>query len=122
AWFEPDEARQRVKASQIPLIDRLEAVLAGNDAEGYGPAAATIVTRTSVGFAPDATSEPPSGVTTSRSRRYEPGAVGAVTASSASNDLPGASPIGMSVLTAWAAGSVGRTAPSASGIQGTVRL
>jgi predicted NUDIX family NTP pyrophosphohydrolase len=27
AWFEPDEARQRVKASQIPLIDRLEAAL-----------------------------------------------------------------------------------------------
>ena len=27
-WFAPDEARQRVKASQIPLIDRLEAALA----------------------------------------------------------------------------------------------
>jgi predicted NUDIX family NTP pyrophosphohydrolase len=33
AWFEPDEARQRVKVSQIPLIDRLEAALAGDDAE-----------------------------------------------------------------------------------------
>ncbi len=28
AWFDPDEARRRVKASQIPLIDRLEAALA----------------------------------------------------------------------------------------------
>ena len=26
-WFDPDEARRRVKASQIPLIDRLEAAL-----------------------------------------------------------------------------------------------
>jgi predicted NUDIX family NTP pyrophosphohydrolase len=34
AWFEPDEARQRVKASQIPLIDRLEAALAERGAEG----------------------------------------------------------------------------------------
>lgn len=28
AWFDPDEARRRVKAAQIPLLDRLEAVLA----------------------------------------------------------------------------------------------
>ena len=27
-WFVPDEARRRIKASQIPLIDRLEAALA----------------------------------------------------------------------------------------------
>jgi predicted NUDIX family NTP pyrophosphohydrolase len=27
AWFAPDEARRRVKATQIPLIDRLEAAL-----------------------------------------------------------------------------------------------
>ena len=33
-WFEPDEARQRIKASQIPLIDRLEAALAGNAPDG----------------------------------------------------------------------------------------
>ena len=35
-WFEPDEARQRVKASQIPFIDRLEAALAGNAARRLG--------------------------------------------------------------------------------------
>jgi predicted NUDIX family NTP pyrophosphohydrolase len=29
AWFEPAEARRRVKATQIPFIDRLEAALAG---------------------------------------------------------------------------------------------
>lgn len=29
AWFELPEARLRVKAAQIPLIDRLETVLAG---------------------------------------------------------------------------------------------
>jgi len=28
AWFEPDEARRRIKATQIPFIDRLEAGLA----------------------------------------------------------------------------------------------
>jgi predicted NUDIX family NTP pyrophosphohydrolase len=28
AWFEPDEARRRIKDTQIPLIDRLEAALA----------------------------------------------------------------------------------------------
>jgi predicted NUDIX family NTP pyrophosphohydrolase len=27
AWFEPDEARRRIKATQIPFIDRLEASL-----------------------------------------------------------------------------------------------
>jgi predicted NUDIX family NTP pyrophosphohydrolase len=27
AWFEPAEARRRIKATQIPLIDRLEAAL-----------------------------------------------------------------------------------------------
>jgi predicted NUDIX family NTP pyrophosphohydrolase len=27
AWFEPDEARRRIKATQIPFIDRLEAGL-----------------------------------------------------------------------------------------------
>jgi predicted NUDIX family NTP pyrophosphohydrolase len=30
AWFEPTEARRRVKATQIPLIDRLEEALAGD--------------------------------------------------------------------------------------------
>jgi predicted NUDIX family NTP pyrophosphohydrolase len=29
AWFEPDEARRRIKATQIPLLERLEAALAG---------------------------------------------------------------------------------------------
>jgi len=28
-WFEPDEARRRLKASQVPFIDRLEAALEG---------------------------------------------------------------------------------------------
>lgn len=28
-WFEPDEARRRIKPTQAPLIDRLEAALAG---------------------------------------------------------------------------------------------
>jgi predicted NUDIX family NTP pyrophosphohydrolase len=28
AWFAPDEARRRIKETQIPLIDRLEAALA----------------------------------------------------------------------------------------------
>jgi predicted NUDIX family NTP pyrophosphohydrolase len=28
AWFDPTEARRRVKAAQIPLLDRLEAALA----------------------------------------------------------------------------------------------
>jgi predicted NUDIX family NTP pyrophosphohydrolase len=28
-WFEPDEARRRIKATQAPLIDRLEAALRG---------------------------------------------------------------------------------------------
>ena len=30
-WFAPAEARRRIKASQIPLIDRLEAALGGSD-------------------------------------------------------------------------------------------
>ena len=29
AWFEPDEARRRIKPTQVPLIDRLEAALDG---------------------------------------------------------------------------------------------
>jgi predicted NUDIX family NTP pyrophosphohydrolase len=33
AWFTPAEARRRVKAAQIPFIDRLIAVLAGQSAE-----------------------------------------------------------------------------------------
>ncbi len=31
AWFDPSEARTRIKASQIPLLERLEAVLAVAD-------------------------------------------------------------------------------------------
>jgi len=31
-WFAPDEARRRLKPTQIPFIDRLEAILAGHDA------------------------------------------------------------------------------------------
>lgn len=31
AWFDPNEARTRIKASQIPLLERLEAVLAVPD-------------------------------------------------------------------------------------------
>ncbi len=35
AWFEPAEARERVKETQIPFIDRLEALLApGTDERG----------------------------------------------------------------------------------------
>lgn len=30
AWFAPDEARRRIKDTQIPLIDRLEAALASS--------------------------------------------------------------------------------------------
>jgi predicted NUDIX family NTP pyrophosphohydrolase len=30
AWFGPDDARRRIKASQIPLIDRLLANLQGD--------------------------------------------------------------------------------------------
>lgn len=29
AWFDPDEARRRIKPTQIPFIDRLEAALGG---------------------------------------------------------------------------------------------
>ena len=39
-WFDPDEARRRIKASQIPLIDRLEAALAGSDRRSLGSSAA----------------------------------------------------------------------------------
>ena len=28
AWFDPTEARRRIKPTQIPLLDRLEAALA----------------------------------------------------------------------------------------------
>jgi predicted NUDIX family NTP pyrophosphohydrolase len=31
AWFGPDDARVRVKATQIPLLERLEAALGGRD-------------------------------------------------------------------------------------------
>jgi len=31
AWFDPQEARRRVKAAQIPLLERLEATLANLD-------------------------------------------------------------------------------------------
>jgi predicted NUDIX family NTP pyrophosphohydrolase len=31
AWFDPDEARARIKATQIPLLERLEAALAAGD-------------------------------------------------------------------------------------------
>ena len=31
-WFEPAEARRRVKAAQVPLLDRLDAVLPGREA------------------------------------------------------------------------------------------
>ena len=37
AWFEPAEARRRIKESQVPLIDRLEEALAGPTAPGPGP-------------------------------------------------------------------------------------
>jgi predicted NUDIX family NTP pyrophosphohydrolase len=36
AWFEPTEARRRIKESQVPLIDRLEEALAGPAAPGPG--------------------------------------------------------------------------------------
>ena len=29
AWFDPDEARRRLKATQVPLVDRLEEALRG---------------------------------------------------------------------------------------------
>jgi predicted NUDIX family NTP pyrophosphohydrolase len=32
AWFGPDEARRRLKPTQIPFVDRLEAQLAGGEA------------------------------------------------------------------------------------------
>jgi predicted NUDIX family NTP pyrophosphohydrolase len=33
AWFAPDEARRRLKPTQIPFVDRLAAILAGDDPE-----------------------------------------------------------------------------------------
>jgi len=39
AWFEPDEARRRLKATQVPFVDRLVAALAttaGQSAVDYG--------------------------------------------------------------------------------------
>jgi predicted NUDIX family NTP pyrophosphohydrolase len=33
AWFGPDEARRRLKPTQIPFVDRLAAILAGDDPE-----------------------------------------------------------------------------------------
>jgi len=33
AWFGPDEARRRLKPTQVPFIDRLAAILAGGPAE-----------------------------------------------------------------------------------------
>ena len=65
------------------------------------------MTRIIVGSAPAATSEPRSGVTMSSRSRYWPGAVGATRSSTVSTLTPGWSPIGSSVLTLWAAGSVG---------------
>ncbi len=41
AWFAPDEARRRIKASQVPFIDRLEGVLARPTAGGTVPVNAT---------------------------------------------------------------------------------
>jgi predicted NUDIX family NTP pyrophosphohydrolase len=31
AWFAPDEARRRLKPTQIPFVDRLAAIIAGDD-------------------------------------------------------------------------------------------
>jgi len=31
AWFEPDEARRRLKPTQVPFVDRLEALLGGGN-------------------------------------------------------------------------------------------
>lgn len=36
AWFDPDEARRRLKASQVPFVDRLGAILDGQGAPGPG--------------------------------------------------------------------------------------
>jgi predicted NUDIX family NTP pyrophosphohydrolase len=36
AWFEPDEARRRLKPTQVPFVDRLAAILAGpGSADGF---------------------------------------------------------------------------------------
>jgi predicted NUDIX family NTP pyrophosphohydrolase len=34
AWFEPDEARRRLKPTQVPFVDRLAAILDGSDSGG----------------------------------------------------------------------------------------
>ena len=65
--------------------------------DGYG--AAPTVTRTTVGSPPDATSERPSGVSTSSTNRYSPGAAGAVSSSDVSTGAPGAISIGKGVAT-----------------------
>ncbi len=75
-WFEPDEARRRIKPTQVPA-DRparggARRVAPARRRLGRAPPART-VTRMSVGFAPEATSEPRSGVTTSSSSRYVAG-------------------------------------------------
>ena len=36
AWFGPDEARRRLKPTQVPFVDRLASILAGGNAEGPG--------------------------------------------------------------------------------------
>jgi predicted NUDIX family NTP pyrophosphohydrolase len=38
AWFDPEEARRRLKPTQVPFVDRLEEALAGEDAP-HKPAA-----------------------------------------------------------------------------------
>ena len=42
SWFGPDEARRRLKPTQIPFVDRLEAILAGHDAPDGGGAASSL--------------------------------------------------------------------------------
>jgi predicted NUDIX family NTP pyrophosphohydrolase len=37
AWFAPDEARRRLKPTQVPFVDRLEAILAGETADAFDP-------------------------------------------------------------------------------------
>ena len=36
AWFDPDEARRRLKPTQVPFVDRLLAAVAGSPAEAAG--------------------------------------------------------------------------------------
>jgi len=42
AWFAPDEARRRLKPTQIPFVDRLEAILADGEAPEGGDAASSV--------------------------------------------------------------------------------